>query len=109
MRCKIGDVVMVVKSPWSENIGKIGTVTGQAVAPSAGDWLCEFPSKLTGRLVEDPTKASTSKMVNFKDDHLQPIRDNDGEDEMLRLVGKPNEERASKEKANERAWLEQFN
>ena len=93
MNCKPGDLA-VIRPTWSVMaergafvqvvrrgvFGEIGrTRDGQETHCSSGDaWLCE--SSITDGFP-----------CFIRDAHLRPIRDNDGEDEMLRIVGKPQE------------------
>lgn len=97
MNCKPGDLAVIVR-PDSPNYGRFVTV----VAPYDGrlsaqglpfsavpDWIAEGHGLVASRggVVIGPTP-----WVGARDKSLRPIRDNDGEDEMLRIVGKPHEE-----------------
>lgn len=82
MNCKPGDLAVVVRSE-AGNEGKIVRVIrfigfGERFADDC--WHVE------------PALRGTHRMHNdVSDSRLRPIRDNDGEDEMLRIVGKPQE------------------
>jgi hypothetical protein len=78
-RCKLGDVCVITgskKYPWA--IGRICTITG--IAPSPHDWVIQIPSQ--------------PKPWQAPDQLLRPIRFRDGEDEVLRIAGKPKKETA---------------
>jgi hypothetical protein len=88
MNCKQGDLAIVVKSE-AGNEGKIvrcvRLIGERDLIGRSGDvlrgavWEIDVPlPDWGGRLF--PT---------VSDDQLRPIRDNDGEDEILRIAGKP--------------------
>ena len=89
LNCKAGDLAVFVKST-AGNEGKIvlcvrylGVITlsnqnGHFLAPA---WE-----------IDTHVPSWTGKLVNIiSDEYLRPIRDQDGEDEMLRIVGRPME------------------
>lgn len=80
LRCKPGDlVVVVVGDPVLPGFpGRVFTVT--RLHDPLGYWETDPPQRFPG--VREP--------LVFHDACLRPLRDSDGEDEMLRLAGKPN-------------------
>lgn len=79
MNCKQGDLVVCVSGVIAEVIGRIFTVTSR----------CENFWRT------NPTQRDRQGfIVIFNDETLRPIRDNDGEDEMLRTAGEPEKEQA---------------
>jgi hypothetical protein len=76
MNCKPGDLAVIVRAyRFPELVGRIVTCVR----------LTPHPSKLPVWETAEPLPESNW----IHDDQLRPIRDNDGEDEMLRIVGKP--------------------
>lgn len=89
MNCKQGDIAVVVRS-FAGNEGKVVQclrfVTSRISFPDGrtralGAWLIEPP-------LLDWRGMLSSYML---DEQLRPLRDNDGEDEMLRIAGRPKE------------------
>lgn len=89
MNCKQGDMAVIVRSR-AGNEGKVLTclrlaTRQQVIAEGFLDWV--------GRpvWVTDATLACRSGKPTslYPDDRLRPLRDSDGQDEMLRLVGLP--------------------
>lgn len=85
MNCKQGDLAIIVES-MAGNEGKIvrcveffGTATYRIRREVPNNWLIE--PKIPG------LGGEMCRMVD--DASLRPIRDQDGEDEMLRIAGKP--------------------
>lgn len=86
MNCKPGDLAIVVRSRrYPECNGMILKIEHLAYP---GYW------RVSGKLIEEYA-ARHGKSLNLNDRLLRPIRDNPGEDEMLRIVGKPTEVVAS--------------
>ena len=89
MNCKQGDLAVIVKAVCKENIGKLVVVTAYQFGVELSDgrvidgWLFEGP-KMKGM--------GGVPVTVIPDDFLRPIRDNDGEDEMLRIAGLPNKQ-----------------
>jgi hypothetical protein len=86
MNCKKGDLAIVVSR--TTNAGKIGRCVRRYDGPWAygvgPGWILEGP------VLHEPS--GRRKRINaVADEWLRPIRDNDGEDEMLRIAGKPRE------------------
>lgn len=89
MNCKQGDLAVVVRAVNRKNIGK----------------LCRCLKLIHGKLFIDPDGVARpydtwetdakfhcwdgSNTRYVQDEKLKPIRDSDGEDEMLRITGKP--------------------
>lgn len=88
MNCKPGDLAVVVRG--SVGLGAVVRcirILGK-FAPSERisiPGLGSFCSVAGGQVWE----IEHSQFAVASDDCLRPIRDNDGEDEMLRIVGKP--------------------
>lgn len=91
MNCKQGDLAVIVKSA-AGNEGKIVTCVRLL-----GSMQWRHPD---GRMhscstweIDGVIKGWSWQMSNtIADDQLRPIRDNDGEDEMLRIAGLPNKQ-----------------
>lgn len=80
MRCKVGDLAVYVG--WAtEHLGRLVTCVAYAGLYADGKhvWIIDPP--LINDYGIDPSTAY--------DTSLQPIRDNDQQDEMLRLLGSP--------------------
>lgn len=101
LRCRVGDIVMVITQ--DINRGKLGTVA-RALLP---DEIARFPqSTLHWRVealgskfsVTDPsgTEFWTADHFVANDGELMPLRNQPGQDEMLRITGKPKKTRAPK-------------
>jgi len=96
MNCKPGDLAIVIRS-LAGNEGKIVTVhrfvseLEVEYAPKRKNdregWLC-YGSNLKSIGLKDKVIVESTKCV-FPDESLRPLRDNDGEDEILRIAGKP--------------------
>lgn len=89
MRCKVGDLAMVVKSIGGRNLGKIV----RCVRWDGQKW---FSNPDGSRVLdhswfmgESLTAWDGTQVAVVADENLKPIRDEDGEDEMLRIAGKP--------------------
>ena len=76
MNCKQGDLAIIVGGRFPQFIGNIVKI----------DRPCIIYTK---NWITDPPKFDKGVMVSFYDNHLNPIRDQDGEDEMIRIAGKP--------------------
>jgi hypothetical protein len=73
MRCRVGDLAVIVRARKAPKwLGKVVRVVRPF--PGLDSWITE------------PMPAG---FVSVFDHSLRPIRDQDGEDEMLRLVGLP--------------------
>jgi hypothetical protein len=85
MNCKQGDLAVIVRS-MAGNEGKLVEVLRQSVAYGPGWW--------TVRSMSGPCRNHLgvySQEGQIEDSRLRPLRDNDGEDEILRIAGKPQE------------------
>lgn len=84
LRCKPGDLVVVVREDpvLPGFLGRVFTVT-RLHDPLDAYWETDPPQRFPG--VREPLVS-----LVFHDACLRPLRDSDGEDEMLRLAGKPN-------------------
>lgn len=87
MNCKPGDLAVIVRSNQISNIGKIVTVLRVYPRAEQSWWICSG-SVLHGLYSDWPPGAE----VGMYDNHMRPIRDNDGEDEMIRIAGLPHKE-----------------
>lgn len=93
MRCKVGDLVVVVRcQPFPQNIGRVGTITEKISSPNiCGDWWVKPANTFVmwdGRF-KDFSKESDDE-TNMYDDDIRPIRDpgEDARDETLEWVPK---------------------
>lgn len=82
MNCKQGDLAVIVRS-LAGNEGKVV----QCLRPVLNE-LHAFPGPrwLIDRAIPHSTQGAT---LTVADCALRPLRDSDGEDEMLQLVGRP--------------------
>ena len=88
MNCKQGDIAVIVRSAGS-NVGKI--VRCVSLIPMHTFYLPDG-SLVHGPswVVEPPVRGWNGDSIpGVRDALLRPIRDSDGEDEMLRLAGLP--------------------
>jgi hypothetical protein len=72
VRCKVGDLVVVVRADRPGALGRFGTIVGRGLAKGT-DWSVELPN------YPAPTKAGWGA----RDTDLRPIRDQPGQDETL--------------------------
>lgn len=83
MNCKVGDRAVIVRADNDpECLGKIVTVVALRIAMGSPAWQIDPPCYWkdgTGQAFE----------VMWDDRDLRPLRDSDGEDEMVLLAGKP--------------------
>ena len=83
MRCKVGDRAVIVRADNDpECLGRIVTVLALRITNWGLAWQVDPPHfwrAETGQDIE----------VMWDDHDLRPLRDGDGQDEMLRLVGLP--------------------
>ena len=107
MNCKQGDIAVIVKSPFAPQlVGRVVEVLyaapvgadfrlpngrmHDALTPRLGfRWVCEFHNPIAAPSTFGPIETIYAPVP---DDFLRPIRDNDGEDEMLRTAGLPNKQ-----------------
>lgn len=89
MNCKQGDLAIIVRSE-AGNEGKI--VRCLKLLPN-NHWICcktGIHSFADGWEIDQQVRLFTGGTTNRVPDYrLRPIRDQDGEDEMLRIAGKP--------------------
>lgn len=74
MNCKQGDLAVVANITWPDVTPYLGRIVRCIYLDDMGGWFTE-PELEKGRSIFDGA--------------LRPIRDNDGEDEILRIAGKP--------------------
>lgn len=84
MNCKLGDLAVIVRSAVG-NEGLIVEVIAMSELRPQYDWIVKATRAIRWQ------SGQICKEGHAKDSSLRPIRDNDGEDEMLRIVGKPQE------------------
>ncbi len=86
MNCKPGDLAMIVRS-WAGNEGRI-----VRCVRFAGVLLWNDLGRQPTWAIDPAILNADGELVQeCMDCQLRPIRDNDGEDEMLRIAGKPRE------------------
>lgn len=88
MNCKQGDLAIIVNSRNSKNIGKIVTCLELDLSthtPYGYRWLDSPRWKVGIKIISNLGHLIDS----VADCNLRPLRDNDGEDEMIRIAGKP--------------------
>jgi len=97
MRCRVGDLVVVVHSQCG-NEGRIGTIVrrvrnGEDIHTAQGIYRVEQSDWLVaGRFRSqriDTHQYVEVEVGTFPDGWLRPLRDSDGTDEVLHLVGHP--------------------
>lgn len=96
MRCKVGDIVVVINDEYPENIGRFGTVVGRYDGRAHGraDWWVRPARKFFSWYESEPGVRSLSEDAadgSLADSDLRPIRDQDGEDESLTWADEPQE------------------
>lgn len=90
MNCKPGDLAVIVRSS-NGNEGRFLRCIrlasyDEASYQSIAWWMMHGPVWVT----DSKLPCTDGSFTNlYPDDRLRPIRDNDGEDEMLRIAGKP--------------------
>jgi hypothetical protein len=88
MNCKPGDLAVIVRSHRGRNVGRIVTVVRQHDPADSPRWLHVMPGWVVspvGTLVVHPN----AKCTWAPDAWLRPIRPDEGQDEMLRIAGRP--------------------
>lgn len=80
LNCKAGDLAVIVRS-MAGNEGRI--VRCVEFVGCGDDWHDDC------WLVDPPVMGTLRLQREVSDSKLRPLRDNDGEDEVLRIVGKP--------------------
>lgn len=70
MRCKIGDMVLVITGPAA---GTIGNISFQSRVPSF-DWIVHFNKPVDAWYVHNPKILGRGTDVNCKDSSLIPLR-----------------------------------
>ena len=90
MNCKPGDLAIIVYAKSLRNIGVIVQIIARAPDLDGGPaWLTKSSNPTPCVWVHTGRPAPDDCYGDVPDAWLRPIRDNDGEDEMLRLAGKP--------------------
>lgn len=92
MNCKPGDLAVIVHSHFADTIGMLCLVTSQYDIDEDGGWCwaCRV-SRAVSWEHEDTGEVVLGRNGMIPDSWLRPIRDSDGEDQMLRIAGKPQE------------------
>lgn len=83
MNCKPGDLAILVKANFKENLGKVC----QVLAIEGEHYVAEFPSPV--RWVAGNGRTVTARRGLVVRERLRPLRDSDGSDETLSWAGKP--------------------
>lgn len=78
MRCKVGDLAVLVRSVDNVNLGKVCVVLRPHGLP--GFWTVQFPHAIGW---SSWMTSSVAQVGGCPDEWLRPIRDNDGQDETL--------------------------
>ena len=86
MNCKPGDLAVLVRSQFRENVGLLCRVIGPSIR-GRGWWHVEFSKAIRW------VSGGRGPIGECQDCKLRPIRDQPGEDEMLRIAGKPQDQR----------------
>lgn len=90
MNCKPGDLAVIVRCRAQENLGRYVSVVDAGALP--GSWLVRSAGgPLMGAPLGNQRFFTPCAELNAWDSDLRPIRDNDGEDEILRIAGLPQE------------------
>lgn len=93
MNCKKGDLAIIVSGSIPQNIGLIircdELVCGLWWKPGAPAW--RVTDRAMWAVMNDGSIKFCQPPLRCYDEHLRPIRDDDGEDEVLRIAGKPKE------------------
>ncbi len=92
MNCKPGDLAVVV---WGPSVGAIVNVLESATSDENPEpcWLCvclQFMDAWNYE-VDGYSRIGPGDNVIAEDQALRPLRGDEGEDEMLRIAGKPQE------------------
>lgn len=86
MRCKVGDLAVIVRADNDpECLGRVVKVVALRIAMGDLAWQVEPP-----HYWRDDTGQAFEVMWDDRD--LRPLRDGDGQDEMLRLAGVPSQD-----------------
>jgi hypothetical protein len=84
LRCRVGDIALVIPAP---NAGKVVRVVSRLTDdPDGREWFVE---SLGGKLRNADDARRRAMAGNCHDNALVPLRGGKGEDEVLRIVGKP--------------------
>lgn len=89
MRCKVGDLAIVVRSEFPGHVGKLVNVVSFW---GDGRWVVEalFEVKTVRSYRTGLEKPRNPKQpLLCRDDWLRPLRDSDGADETLAWAGRP--------------------
>jgi len=78
MRCREGDLAVVIKSDWEYNIGRLVKCVK---IWQEGIWVIETTCVMKCSVVGSTDKVPKGMPILVYDNYLRPIRDNDGEDE----------------------------
>lgn len=91
LRCKPGDLCVIVGGAIPENAGRYVFVR-EPGAFGPGWWYCEAASAIYSRQGQNaPTLKPPGFMGEIRDCCLRPIRDGEGTDETIRWAGLPRE------------------
>ena len=98
MNCKQGDLAYITCAPYIGHFVNVlrwcnngDVLPNNKVADGGDGWLCEKAHGVFN-VLSSRKVPFTAKWAVISDNYLRPIRDNDGEDEMLRIAGLPNKQ-----------------
>lgn len=89
MNCKPGDLAVVVSVPdarLKHHLGRVIECVKLVYHPDGS------PCWQLRQSIPDPAFMRGTRLEAIADRNLRPLRDNDGQDEMLRIAGHPNKE-----------------
>lgn len=90
LNCKEGDLAIIVGN--DSGYGRLcAVVSGVFTREDIGDFRVHWECDTLGQKIplEDGTYSDGVETLDIPDENLRPIRDQDGEDEILRIAGKP--------------------
>jgi hypothetical protein len=85
MRCKVGDLAVIVNADNKADLPHVGKII-RCVRWQSDEWGGGWFTDPMLKVVAGPRKGG---LMIWHDDDLRPIRDQDGEDETLRIAGSP--------------------
>lgn len=90
MNCKQGDLALVVRDGISIKAGAIVTCIEFVGHATSRD--CRVFNDVWAVEYRGSERSPSGRWFGLPDSHLRPLRDSDGEDEMLRIAGLPNKQ-----------------
>lgn len=90
MNCKPGDLAVILWTRnYPENIGALVRVLHDSPNGPLPEYGHQWSVEPLQRVMTSIGKAGPGGEFSMPDRFLRPLRDNDGDDEMLRIAGKP--------------------